>query len=424
MDEASLLMSNESRVVSNPRWFLSITGAILCAFLIGCSETVVANKNQANASAAVPEKKRVSVVEARRTRLTNELAITAEFLPYQEVDVMAKVSGYLKKINVDVGDRVRTGQLLAVVEVPEMIDDLTRNEASIERSQAELARARNEVERTQTAHEMMHLSFTRIAGVQKSRPGLIAQQEIDTARNRDLLAESQVLAAKSSLTAAEQALKVQQADGNRVKTLYSYTNVTAPFDGIVNKRYVATGAMIQAGTSSHTQAMPVVRIAQTHLLRLVLPAPESVVPRLRTGMAVEVRVPTLDRTFQGRMARLSGRISPATRTMESEVDVSNPNDTLVPGMFAEAIIRLEDHGAALAIPPSAIETEGQKRSVYVVNAQNRIERRSVQTGLETPEQVEILQGLQEGDLVMMGSRGSVREGQVVEPVRSGEKKGA
>ncbi len=373
---------------------------------------------------AAPEKKRVSVVQVRRERLTSDLMLTAEFRPYQEVDVMAKVSGYLRKVEVDVGDRVAQGRLLAVIEVPEMADDLTRNAAAIERSQAELVRARNEVQRAETARELSQLSYSRLASVQKTRPGLIAQQEIDAARTRDLLAESQIAAAKASVAAAEQALKIQEADAGRAKTLYAYTNVTAPFDGVVSKRYADTGAMIQAGTSSHTQAMPVVRISQTHTLRLVLPVPESVVPSLKVGAAVEVTVTALKRTFHGRVARFSGRIASATRTMDTEVDVPNPQGILVPGMFAEAMLRLEDHLSALAIPPSAIDREQQKASVLLVTAQGRVERRQILTGLETADFIEIRNGLNEGDLVVIGGRNSVREGQTVEAKRIEEKPGA
>jgi multidrug efflux pump subunit AcrA (membrane-fusion protein) len=146
---------------------------------------------------------------------------------------------------------------------------------------------------------MAHLAHTRLAAVQDSRPGLIAQQEIDDAHSKDLVAEAQVAAAKSALAAAEQQVKVAQADRARVKTLYDYTVVTAPFAGVITKRYADTGSMIQAGTASQTQARPLVRLSQNTLLRLVLPVPESAVPQVRGGNTVEVRVPTLHRSFPG-----------------------------------------------------------------------------------------------------------------------------
>lgn len=330
---------------------------------------------------------------------------------------MAKVSGYLKKIEVDVGDRVTQGKLLATIEVPEMADDLTKLSALIERSQADLARARNEVKQMETSAEMVHLSYTRLAAVQKSRPGLVAQQEIDTARNRDLLAESQISAAKASLAASQQNLKMGEADVSRAKTLYAYAQVIAPFDGVISKRYVDTGAMIQAGTSSHTQAMPVVRISQTHTLRLVLPVPESAVPRVRVGNLIEVKVPSLDRVFHGRVSRFSGRISSATRTMEAEVDVPNAQGLLVPGMFAEAILHLEERANVLAMLPTAISREHGNESVLVVTKEGRIERREIDTGIETADLVEVRTGLREGELVVSGGRSQLKEGQLVDAKR-------
>jgi RND family efflux transporter MFP subunit len=398
------------RVVTNSRVCLVL--CILFAFLVGCN-----GPSQPLVASGLPEKRSVSVVEVRRSTLVNELTLTAEFLPFQEVDVMAKVSGYIRKIEVDVGQRVAQGQLLATVEVPEMADDMAKFAASIERSQAEVARARNEVKRTETAYEMAHLSYTRLAAVQKSRPGLVAQQEIDTARNRDLLAESQIATAKSSLAAAEQSLKMQEADAGRAKTLYAYTRVTAPFDGVVSKRYLDTGAMIQAGTSSHTQAMPVVRISQTHTLRLVLPVPESAVPKLRVGMPIEIKVDALERTINGRVSRFTGRINAATRTMQAEVDVPNPQGLLAPGMFAEAKLRIDERVAALAVPPTAIDREHGKHTVLLVSPQGRLVRRDVATGIETAESVEIREGLKEGELVVSGGRGQLNEGQVVDAKR-------
>src|SRR5262249_4238658 len=157
---------------------------------------------------------------------------------------------------VDVGDRVKQGDLLAILEVPEMADDLRRASANVDRAEADVARAKDELQRAQSAHEIAHLSFERLSGVAKQKPGLIAQQEIDHARSKDLLAEAQVSAAKSGLTAATQQVHVNGADVQKVKTLIDYTRVTAPFTGVITKRFADLGSMIQAGTASQTQAMP------------------------------------------------------------------------------------------------------------------------------------------------------------------------
>src|SRR5580692_7635773 len=219
----------------------------------------------------------VAVVNVTRTNLSSSLILTAEFAPYQEIDVMAKVSGYIREINVDIGSRVQQGQLLATLEIPEMQDDLTRVAAAIEQANGELTTARDELQRDQSARDLAHLSYTRILDVSKREPGLVPQQEVDETNSRDLVAEAQVSAAQSRITAAQQHIHVAQAEQAHVKTLYQYAVITAPFAGVVTKRYANTGALIQAGTASQTQAMPVVRLSENGRLRLALPVPESAV---------------------------------------------------------------------------------------------------------------------------------------------------
>jgi multidrug efflux pump subunit AcrA (membrane-fusion protein) len=145
----------------------------------------------------------VAVAPATREDLARDMELAAEFRPYQEIDVHAKVAGYLKEIYVDVGDRVRKGQVLAVLEIPELADELKRASASKQRSDAELLRAREELARSESAHTIAHLTADRLAGVLKTRPNLLAQQEIDEALARDRVAEAQVSAAKAALAATE-----------------------------------------------------------------------------------------------------------------------------------------------------------------------------------------------------------------------------
>lgn len=373
-----------------------------------------------------PDLPTVAVAHASAENLSRGVVLTAEFKPYQEIDVMAKVAGYIKRINVDVGDRVHQGQLLATLEIPEMADDLKKADASVVRARAEVARARDELQRAQSAHSISHLSFERLSAVAKKKPGLIAQQEIDEAQSKDLVTEAQVAAAKSALTAAEEQVNVNSADTQKVKTLMDYRLVTAPFDGVITRRYADTGSMIQAGTASQTQAMPVVKLSQNNMLRLILPVPESAVPTIHAGQQVEVRVPTLNRSFPGRVARFADKISVATRTMETEVDVSNPNLLLVPGMYAEVNLTLDQRNMVLAIPIMAVDHEAdtdeqrgtanaQSGQVMVVTPTNRVEKRKIALGLETANFVEVRSGLNEGDSVVLTGRAGLQVGQEVRP---------
>jgi RND family efflux transporter MFP subunit len=206
---------------------------------------------------------------------------------------------------------------------------------------------------------------------------------------------------------------VNKAELSKIKTMMEYTRVTAPFAGVITKRYADTGSMIQAGTASQTQAMPLVKLSENTLLRLILPVPESAVPSVRIGQQVEVKVPTLNRSFPGRVARFSDKVQSSTRTMDTEVDVQNPSLVLVPGMYAEVNLRMAEKNNVLAVPVTAVDAESG--SVMAVTSENRIEVRKVKLGLETADLVEIQSGLREGDLVVIGNRGGLQPGQAVQP---------
>jgi RND family efflux transporter MFP subunit len=249
----------------------------------------------------------------------------------------------------------------------------------------------------------------------------VAQQEIDEARSRDLVAEAQVSAAKSALAAAQEQVNVNTADMQRVKTLMDYTRVTAPFTGVITKRYADTGSMIQAGTASQTQAMPLVKLSENSLLRLILPVPESAVPAVHIGQQVEVKVPTLNRSFPGRVARFDEKVSVATRTMDTEVDVPNPSLILIPGMYAEVNLTLDHRNRVLAIPVVAVDMDSsnaqpgaaQTGQVMVVTPNNRVEKRKVTLGIESSNNVEVRSGLNEGDSVVLSGRATLQPGQEV-----------
>jgi RND family efflux transporter MFP subunit len=379
---------------------------------VACSRESRADAREPQAS-TIPT---VAVAKAKTEDMSRGLVITAEFKPFQEVDVMAKVAGYVKSINVDVGSRVKEGDLLAVLEIPEMADDQARAQSVLSRSRAEVDRARDELQRAEQSHSIAHLSYTRLANVAKQKAGLIAQQEIDDAQSKDLVAEAQVSAAKSSLSAAEQQIQVSTAELEKIKTLLGYTRVTAPFAGVVTKRYADKGSMIQAGTSSSTQVMPVVRLSENSLLRLVLPVPESAVPTVHVGQQVEVRVPTLNRAFPGQVARFADKVMSATRTMDAQVDVQNRSLILIPGMFAEVNLTLEHRRAALTVPIPTVDVSSNEESsgqVTVVTPENHIEVRKVKLGIQSATDVEVLAGLREGDLVVTSNRSSLHAGEQV-----------
>lgn len=411
-------------MIHNPHRISVLVSALtvigIASITASCSKT----ENVQAVGPKAPDAPTVAVAKVTTEDLSRDLVLTAEFKPFQEIDVMAKVAGYVKVIYVDVGDRVKQNQLLAILEVPEMTDDRMRAQAGVERSQAEVAHAKDQLQQAQSAHHIAHISYTRLFEVSKQKPGLVAQQEIDDAHGKDLVAEAQVSGARSNLAAAEQQVHVNTAELQKIKTMFEYTRVLAPFGGVITKRFADTGSMIQAGTASNTQAMPLVRLSENSLLRLTVPVPESAVPTVHIGQPVEVRVPTLNRSFAGRVARFSDKVNSATRTMDTEVDVPNANLVLIPGMYAEVHLTLERRNRVLTIPVTAVdmgnEDSGARKasltgSVAVITSDNKVEIRKVELGLETATKVEVRSGIAEGDLVVIGSRSGLPPGQEVRP---------
>jgi len=388
-------------------------GSLLLPLSLLLSACSTLKKVESNDKA--PDKVKVAVAKVVREDLSSQLEMAAEFRPYQEIKVHAKIAGFVKEILVDVGDHVRAGQLLATLEIPELAEDLDQALASVSRNEAEVNRAREELRRAESAHEAAHLSYTRLASVLQSRPSLVAQQEIDDALARDRGGEAQVAGAKAGLVVTEEQVRVSKANVSKARTLQSYSRITAPFPGVISKRYADKGAMIQAGTASQSQAMPVVELSQDDRLRLVLPVPESIVPSVRIGAPVEVRVPALGRSYQGKVARFTGKVESATRTMETEVDVFNPALELKPGMYAYVTLSLDRKDAALAVPLQAVSSKEGKVTVLVVKQPGILEECAVVLGIETPTKAEIISGLKENELVVVGSRSQLKAGQAVDP---------
>jgi RND family efflux transporter MFP subunit len=347
--------------------------------------------------------------------MSNTLSIAGEFLPWQEVELHGKVAGYIKRINVDIGDRVRAGQTLAVLEVPELNAQVEGAAAGVLHSRDEIQRAQNEVTRAEAAHASLHAAYERLNQAAQVRPGLIAQQELDDAFASDRTSDAQVDVAKSGLSAALQQLQVSKAAHQQVAAMQDYSHIVAPFDGIVTFRYADTGALIQAGTSN-ASSMPVVKVAEVSVLRLRIPVPESIAAGVRVGDTAQVRVQASGEKFPGTVARFTGSLDRSTRTMQVEIDVPNKDYRLSPGMFADVTLEVQNRPNALTVPVTALHrTNAGAATLLVVDSSNRVEQRAVQTGVEDPGSVEILSGVNEGDRVIVGNLDAYRAGELVSP---------
>jgi RND family efflux transporter MFP subunit len=405
--------------MTKKRWIVAtaiIIVAIAAAWILSSRDGADAGSRQpAETAGRVP----AAVARVQRGSLDNTLRIAGGFKPFQAVDIHAKVAGYIRSITVDVGDHVKQGQTIAVLEVPELAAQLSGADAGTRTAQDQIRKAQGDLQRAQSSQAALHSAYMRLKQAADSQAGLVAQQEVDDSQAKDLESAAQVSSAEAELSAARQQLEVAQANQKQYAALSGYTRITAPFAGVITNRYADTGALIAAGTSSSTQAIPVVRLAEISVLRLVLPVPESMAAQVQLGQVVKVRVQALDQDFTGKVSRFADSLDMQTRTMETEIDVPNRNGRLMPGMYTETELSLRGKKNVLTIPLEGVTRNGEVSTVLFVNPQGIVEERHVQLGMEDASRIEVLSGLSEGDMVIVGNRSSVRNGEKVEPSEVG-----
>jgi RND family efflux transporter MFP subunit len=351
-----------------------------------------------------------AVVKAERRSLDAPLTLAGAFIPFQDVDIHAKVAGYIKVIYVDVGSQVKEGQTMAVLEVPELAAELTGADAAVRRAKEEIQRAQGDVDRAKSGYAAVHAMYQRLGQAAEQQPGLVAQQDLDNAQAKDLEGAAQISSTQAALDAAQQALDVALADQKKYQALSDYTRITAPFTGVVTIRYADTGSLIAAGTSESSQAEPVVRLAQISVLRLVLPIPESIAAGIRLGDPIKVHVQALNQDYVGKVSRFAHALDSQTRTMHTEIDFQNPDGKLLPGMYVQASVAPAVRKDVLTVPLEAVDMNGADGTVLVLNSQNVLEERNIHLGTQGNTRVEVLSGLTEGERVVIGSRNEFRKG--------------
>jgi multidrug efflux pump subunit AcrA (membrane-fusion protein) len=325
---------------------------------------------------------RVAVIHANRGTVNSSVTLPGDLVGYYQSTLYSKVTGYLKSISVDKGDWVSADQVLAIIEVPELDQQVARAQASLE------------IER---------LSYQRLESVWKSDPRLVARQDVDIAY-----------------------AKYQQAKANvdELLAMDSYTHIKAPFDGMVTERFVDPGALIHAGGQQSANAplpgarsggtAPVVSIARLDKLRIYVYVPQDEVDFVRQGMPATVTVEGPNGVhFSGTVARFAHSLDLATRTMLTEVDLDNPAHQLYPGMYANVALVLQCHPNVLRLPVAAIGGD-QARKVLLVK-DGRLAEVPITTGIRDGRYVEITSGLTSKDLVLQTFSDTLQPGERVNP---------
>lgn len=384
----------------------------------------------------------VAVVNPARRGIVRNLKLPATLTADEQVDLFAKVSGYVEQINVDIGSRVKKGDRLVKISVPEMVDERHQLEAVVRaktarvralqakavQAQRMVETAETQVERYRAEHALEQINFQRKQELHKG--SAIPEQALDEARSahaitkaRLQIARAQVAGAMAQKQAVDADVEVAQADRMvaqanlaRLRTLMGYTSIRAPFDGVITVRGVDRGAFVRSAAEGTTT--PLLRIAKTDRIRVVIEIPEIDVPFVKVGTAVEIDVKALKQgPLSARVSRTAGALKPDTRTMRVEVDIDNAEGKFAPGMYAQVVVNLETNARAMVIPSQAIRMEG-KSTVVLVSANGIAQSKPVRIGYDDGIWAEVLFGLDEQDLVITSTSGAVTPGVAVKPVRS------
>jgi membrane fusion protein, multidrug efflux system len=367
-------------------------------FISACS-----NGTQANFGASSREtdgaKVAVGVVTAHRKDLVRKITLPGTLTALNEATIYGKVAGYLRSIRVDKGDRVRRGEVLAVLEVPEMVKEIDQAQAAHQQAVADLSRAKAEA-------DLQAATFGRYQEVHTKDPDAISKQELDQYRSKNEVAEADVEIAKAKVNTAH-------ANVERLVALQQYAEISAPFSGVVTARFVDPGALIQAATSS-MQGQAIVTIQDLDTIRVYVNVPEVNVPLIHIGTPASLTTAAYPgKVFTASVTRFAEALDPASRTMKTEIDVPNRQHLLRPGMYANVTLGIEKIQNALVLPDSALVVEGSREFVWVVR-NGTAHQVEVETGLDNGAETEIRLGVNEDAQVVVVGKDSLAEGEAVE----------
>ena len=340
-----------------------------------------------------PQRAIVDVVHPRQGAIAKTIDLPGDVVGFYEAALHSKVTGYLRSISVDKGDSVKKGQVLAEIEVPELQSNLMQSQANL---------------------EMQRITYDRMKKVQQSDSRLIAQQDVDMAYAK---------------------YREAQAAVATLQTMYAYTKIIAPFDGVITGRFADPGALIRAGggdigvdetsglispgategAGGHREGGgPILTLADIDKLRIYIYVPEASYPFIRIGTPASLTFEEFpDRIFKGTVARYASSLDLATRTMLTEVDIDNPQRLVYPRSYAHVTIELVRHPDALSIPASAIQGAGNSAHVMVVK-EGRLADVPVKTGINNGADVEVTAGVSVGSLVVATYSNTLTPGQQVD----------
>lgn len=357
---------------------------------------------------------RVTVVTVGRSSHNSSLQLPGNIQAITEAPILARADGYIKRRLVDIGDRVHTGDTLAVIEAPELDEQVLQGEASVRQAQAGIDQAQANLRQGRADLELARVTADRYAHLVSD--GSVSAQENDQYQAQYKLKTAALQSLEQALKGQESAIAAAQANVARLENMKGYRNVLAPFDGVITLRNVDSGALVNSGSTL------LFRIAQTNSLRIYLNVPQTNASSIHRGDTASLTVSNLPgRTFHGTLVRTANALDPSSRTLLVEVHVPNPDGVLLPGTYAQVTLNNSRANPPLLIPSDAMIVSGSGTQVAVVDQSHRVHLRTIVAGRDYGDRLEVVSGLADGDAIVAHPGDVLSEGTMVEPVESNSK---
>jgi len=372
---------------------------------------LAASPSPAKPTKVVDSRPRVEVMHPRRVTVAQRLQTNATLAAFEEADLFAKVTGYLSDVRVDIGDHVKAGQVLAVIDIPELNQQLAEDQAQLASKQSALETARRQVDHDRANRALQDITLKRNEVLFKDQ--WVPAQMVDQNRADTAVARANVGIAKANRTLAARQIDLAAATVEKTKALLGYTQIVAPFDGVVARRLVNRGDLVQPPTG--TLMKPLFTVQRIDSIRVFCDVPENDVPHLHIGDPAIVKPSGLEgKPFIGKVTRFSLRLDPETRNMRTEIDLPNPEERLYPSTYAEVSVEMNRRPDALTVPTAAVGSDGRGSFVDTIT-HNRVTRIAIKTGLIDNGQVEVTAGLSEETPVVATIKSAPPPGAAVQP---------
>lgn len=418
--------SSSSGIKSYRKWFFPFILLIFLGLIIYRGLAITEKKS------SLERKKRVEVpvqvATVSKKHLTHSISMTGDILPLMQVDIFPKVSGYIERIYVRLGDFVPKGKVIAQIERTEYLQKVREAEARVNQAKAQLSEVQTgpRSEEIRQAEESLRQAQSRFENARMNRERIealfrrqvVSKKEWDLAEMEYTLAEAQLASSRENLKLLKEGARkeVRDAVHARLKEVEAileqeriklqYTKIISPFAGEISRRYVDEGALVSPST-------PLVTLVHTDTLKVVANILEKDISLIKIGMNAEIKVESFrDKIFEGKISQISSGLEIGTRTLQTEIYIPNQSHLLKPGMFANVKMVLYEKPQAIVVPKYAILEEEGSKFLFLVKG-NQAFRRKIVTGYEQDLDVEIIGGISEGDQIVVRGQESIRDGSIV-----------